>query len=196
MRRVLTAVFIVALSGCQCGPPPVLDGGTDSGHDAGFDAGFDAGPRTDAGPDAGPSCSLEICDGIDNDCNGTIDLAADGGILTQLCPLQLGTCQGAKVQCQAGTFPACSAEYGAKYEEYESLCDGVDNYCSGVVDVSQWRPLAETGEQTFAVSVPGGWYISTGTNAQMFDEQLRPTSVVFPVGRPDVVSRTAIAFGG
>ena len=113
MRRVLTAVFIVALSGCQCGPPPVLDGGTDSGHDAGFDAGFDAGPRTDAGPDAGPSCSLEICDGIDNDCNGTIDLAADGGILTQLCPLQLGTCQGAKVQCQAGTFPACSAEYGS-----------------------------------------------------------------------------------
>jgi hypothetical protein len=203
MRRALTVAFALTLAGCQCGPTPDVDAGFDAGADAGgpSDAGADAGPSDGGPPDGGPLCSLELCDGIDNDCNGTIDLAADGGVLVGLCPLQLGTCQGARVQCVAGQFPACAAaEYGAKYEEFESLCDGVDNDCSGVVDVSQWRATgAGPTDSLFAVSVPGGWYVATGTNAQMFDEQLRPTSDLFPVGRAgasDIVATTAIAFGG
>ena len=201
MRRVLTGVFVLAVSGCQCGPAP----GVDAGVDAGGDAGRDAGPGEDGGSDAGPSCVAEICDGLDNDCDGTVDQAPDGGVLTQLCPLQLGTCQGAKVQCQGGQFPACAAEYGPKFEDFESLCDGVDNDCSGGVDVSQWRPIGAPvpGGQTdfpFATSLSGAWYVAFGPNAQLFDEQLRPVSDVFLVARPSPLplegTSPAVSFGG
>jgi hypothetical protein len=52
-----------------------------------------------------------------------------------LCALQEGVCAGASVRCVGGTIPDCgSAQYGARFETAESLCDGLDNDCDGVTD--------------------------------------------------------------
>ena len=59
--------------------PPDSGPGPDSAvvHDAGFDAGLDAMSPVDGGSDAplldAPICSVETCDGTDNDCDGLID---------------------------------------------------------------------------------------------------------------------------
>ncbi|MBX3245640.1 MAG: lamin tail domain-containing protein [Myxococcales bacterium] len=76
--------------------------------------------------------TAEICDGLDNDCNGT----PDDGVVGALCPLQQGVCSGTRQRCGgAAGFLACSAtDYGVRYQATETLCDGLDNDCDGVVD--------------------------------------------------------------
>ncbi len=68
-----------------------------------------------------------ICDGLDNDCDGKVDVAA--------CPLQEGVCSGAwRSICKAAESGECEAAYGAFYESVEKSCDGLDNDCDGQVD--------------------------------------------------------------
>ncbi|MCA9670148.1 MAG: VWA domain-containing protein [Myxococcales bacterium] len=82
----------------------------------------------------------EVCDGIDNDCNGQVD----DGLTGPSCPNQKGVCKGAVRTCdgQAGWSATCSdAAYqaaaqanGFTYEKNETLCDNIDNDCDGTVD--------------------------------------------------------------
>ena len=76
---------------------------------------------------------VEICDGLDNDCNGLIDDNVQAATIT--CKSK-GVC--------AGTTPTCKGQSGwacvyptATYQELEDTtkgCDGLDNDCDGVVD--------------------------------------------------------------
>jgi hypothetical protein len=86
------------------------------------------------------------CDGIDNDCSGSIDFGCPCTVgELRFCNLQLGVCAGTEQLCdQFGFWGAC--DYGAFHEPIELTCDYLDNNCDGLVDEgfdginnSMWR---------------------------------------------------------
>jgi len=92
----------------------------------------------------------EICDDLDNDCDGSTD-AADGDLVLPLCEAQLGVCMGATKPaplCSMGEWSSCTDfEYGAhsaSYETVETSCDGLDNDCDGETDEGCLPPLSCT----------------------------------------------------
>ncbi len=77
--------------------------------------------------------SNDICDGLDNDCDG----ATDEDEAAPNCALQTGVCAGSKKSCggASGWLACTSANYGSNYESTESACgDGLDNDCDGTTD--------------------------------------------------------------
>ena len=72
----------------------------------------------------------EICDGIDNDCNGLVDDGALGGIIATSCALPgAPQCSGAWTCIDGQT--ECAVD-----SQSPELCDGIDNDCDGIVDNS------------------------------------------------------------
>jgi len=75
----------------------------------------------------------EVCDGLDNDCNGQID--DEYPEKNELCGFvggvnySEGICQPGVYQCEDGAIK-CEGHIGPELE----VCDGIDNNCSGEID--------------------------------------------------------------
>ncbi len=72
--------------------------------------------------------SADLCDGLDNDCNGAADEGNPGGNVNCNTGLQ-GVCAAGKTACQAGAI-ACLQNL----QPSADTCDGLDNNCNGQTD--------------------------------------------------------------
>lgn len=72
--------------------------------------------------------SAEICDGLDNNCDGSVDGGNPGGGIDCSTGLD-GVCASGSTECRNGAI-VCSQIYQPTAE----ICDGFDNNCNGGVD--------------------------------------------------------------
>src|SRR5580698_7995590 len=105
---------------------------------------------------------VEICDGLDNDCDGVVDDNLQPATIT--CLTQ-GVCAGVHPTCQGQNGWACV--YPTTYEAVEDTalgCDGLDNDCNGQTDeafligkacIFGTGPCAGTGTWVCDNSQPG-----------------------------------------
>jgi hypothetical protein len=75
------------------------------------------------------SPTTEVCNGIDDDCDGAVDNAVPVGAV---CTNGIGACAvSGTLSCAAGTYSVCDAVAGSPTTE---TCNGIDDDCDGITD--------------------------------------------------------------
>lgn len=107
----------------------------------------------------------ELCDGLDNDCNGLIDVG-----VSQACPKVAGVCAGLLVACAGGSFPSCDPLYAGRpgYQSFEQTCDGLDNDCDGLVD--RWPAQNLSGSPAVVSRRPSATVLADGKLLVLWEE--------------------------
>ena len=90
---------------------------------------------------------FELCNGIDDNCDGQIDELVDAqgrpAMVRPACGNQNGVCSDSKARCVNGAFVACTtadyqaaaASHGTTYSSGSDApaCDGIDHNCDGII---------------------------------------------------------------
>jgi hypothetical protein len=148
LSSALVALTCLAAAGCSPGTPTAFggasndgEGGASSGTTTGA-GGSGGGAATGGGGGAGGSGRCEpkpeICDGLDNDCNGKVDegcachLGQEQDCYTGPAATKgVGACKVGKQSCdEKGQWGDCQGEVVPDKE----ACNGVDDDCNGKVD--------------------------------------------------------------
>ena len=91
--------------------------------------------------------SLEVCDSLDNDCNGVVD----DGLGTSTCGL--GVCLHTVPNCLSGSPNPCDPMQGSSAE----VCNNLDDDCDGFVDDGLVPRVCYPGSSGCIESPPGTW---------------------------------------
>jgi hypothetical protein len=74
--------------------------------------------------------SAELCNNLDDDCDGITDMQSRACYTGPSGTENVGPCHGGNQQCVAGNWQTCSGQVTPTPE----VCDGVDNDCNGTAD--------------------------------------------------------------
>ena len=92
--------------------------------------------------------SVEICDGLDNDCDGVVDRGPDG---CSVCGADAEICDGLDNDCDGFVDEGVRNTCGVCFEDVvpEFLCDGADEDCDGFVDEGLTNACGTCDESCF-----------------------------------------------
>jgi hypothetical protein len=125
--------------------------------------------------DAAYPGGTEICDGLDNDCNGEVDEEAPVGCSTYYEDLDgdgYGSSIGACVCGPTGDYTStmstdCDDDDVSTYPGGDEVCDGLDNDCDGVTD-----DVPDCGCDLVSVDIPNHYVTSGGTHGAWMQDPL------------------------